>query len=250
MTKPKNKIKTLFRKLTKERLEKIELVIRIIAIGIAAAWAIFTFYYQNATLPSYEPTSMNFQSQFEKLAENDSLYFFKLTISIQNNSKITERFIACIYNIRGCNFMFDSNMSASQQLADLKAGESVVRGFALDTNSNEEISYGKILQNNSVLNPGQQFVIERVIPIKKYKFNLCQLTMNGVLQKMSGEVLASCYVAKDGMYSFKLLVPVSHGFFKNTVGSKTIDYKTSAQYGVYYTSAHNTYLIDSGLLIN
>lgn len=245
-------IRGFLKSFTKERLERIELVIRIFAIAVAAIWAIYTFHYQNSTLPSFEPTSLNFKSTFIKQSEDDSFYFYKLNINVENNSKIQEKCIA-FFNIDGYRWAYLPNNSMFNiwQNVNLKVSD-YLRNFEYADSTNFELAYGKIMDDNTILNPGQQFSVEDIIPIKKHTTGIADLTMNGIVIKKKGNMIPSYFIDSSGYLTYSLKV-VNSSFFKNdTTDFYSItkkDKNFTDKNGVYFTSTLNSYLIDSSLYI-
>jgi hypothetical protein len=241
-------LKSIFQKIDKEKLEKVELIIRIIAIVIAAAWGIYTFHYQNATLPSFEPTSLNFKASFDKISEDDSFYFYKLLINVENNSKIPEKFISTFYNVAGYKWKFIqyNNVFDIWKNITIDGNNSYSRYFGYKDSSLQVISFGKIMRDNTVLNPGQQYFTQTIIALPKKLFLMCGLTMTGAVAKKTVDAVPNYFVDSSGYLSYSLKI-INYGLFKND----SVDYTNlkdkhyDEKNGVYFTSMSNTYLVDS-----
>ena len=267
----------------KKVLEKIQAIVTLIAIIIGAGWSVFLWRYQTIILPSLDPTGVNLKTQFIKVGTDDSSYYFKLIVTIKNNSKVIEQLPSSIYNVVGYNFIktnSDDYFKPNQNRNDLGYGAD--RFYRSDSSSQITLAFGKLLDDKENLNPDEEISVENIVLIPKGKFQLVDVFVDATLSRKNldirssyqtddvGKVNSYYTIIMDNLFTkndtlilgnhngyFNVII---HNFFsKNDTlisGNKKTDSLNFqkltdflSKYGYFYTSQANQFLIDTNYCV-
>src|SRR5690349_4789811 len=100
-----------------KRAEYLKNWVEIIAIMLAAPWALYNFYFDKVFTPANEPPYLNISSNHTIQGEKDSFYLVRSTVLIKNTGKIRTIIHAGCFNLTA--FRVQPNPDADPQYAKL-----------------------------------------------------------------------------------------------------------------------------------
>lgn len=107
---------TIASALEKERLEKVKLVLEIVAIVVAGGWLAFVFVYEKFIAPAREPPAVNVTSTLALEGCKDGLASVRASITLKNVRGTT------VYLLGGSSYAFTDKVEAADSDAEDFAG--------------------------------------------------------------------------------------------------------------------------------
>ena len=161
--------------------------LQIIAIFIAASWAIYTFYFEKILEPSKYPTFLTINSDVTKVSENEEFTQYKVKLTVLNKSKARECLLASWYEMDAFKLNIDTGINNAgyyQMLLKYWGNSSrVPRYSSYDFDNYKVVNTGKILNEGVWLNPDQEFTQEFVTLIPNHTFEEMRLSLNAITAK-------------------------------------------------------------------
>jgi hypothetical protein len=194
-------------------LKKIEPIIRVAAVCIAAIWTFFLFEYQNVILPSKEPLAAETTLQLTKIDSKDSFNRIKVSVNIKNVSKVPEKFVAGYFNAVG---FFDEQYNIPDTSYNLTPINTRPLVYDYDYSAYEYhprdrlcFAFSQILPDNTILQPNENRQMSEIITFPKNKYEYVRVILDIMQSKIEENCLVDWHKADDSQIS--PVVTITHG---------------------------------------
>lgn len=156
-----------------EKIKQIEYFknwVEVIAILLAAPWALYNFYFDKILTPANEPPYLNISSHHAIQGEKDSFYIVRSTILIKNSGKIRSVIHAGCFNLTA--FRVQPNLAGDQQYAKLiekyiDEAPGIPRYYE---DSCSVINAGKLVEDGWRMDPGEEYSRSFLSMVPKNRF--------------------------------------------------------------------------------
>jgi hypothetical protein len=194
-------------------LKKIEPIIRIAAICIAAIWTFFLFEYQNVTLPSREPIAAETTLQLTKIDSKDSFNRVKVSVNIKNVSKVPEKLITGYFNAVGFVVERHNNPDTAFILDPINTQPLI---YDYDYSAYEFhnqvllfFAFSQILPDNTVLQPNENRQMSEVVTFPKDRYEYIRVFLDIMQSKIEEDYKVEWH--KGGVGQISPVITVTHG---------------------------------------
>lgn len=145
--------------------------VEIIAILLAAPWALYNFYFDKISTPAKEPPYLNISSNHSIEGEKDSFYLVRSTVLIKNKSKIRTIVHAGCFNLSAFEinpaFLNDDQYSGIVQKY-VDSASSIPRFYE---DNAFVVNTGKIVEDEWRMDPEEEYSRSIISIVPKSRFD-------------------------------------------------------------------------------
>ena len=144
--------------------------IQIVALFIAAGWAVYTFYYEKVYEPKHSPPFMTMTGEIQKISENNNYAFFKIKITLRNDSKTVQLIPAAWFQV------FGLRIKTADYGADSGYLKTTVGKCRYIYNKHTDlVSWNTIISENSGLESNQTIYQSNMLVVPKNEYQALNL---------------------------------------------------------------------------
>jgi len=188
-----------------KRTDHVRNVLSIIAIFLAAAWGLYTFYYEKIDLPKREPPFVSLTSSQEVFPRSDGSFVVRTIITVKNPSKARCKIIASAFNLFAMKTSF-VKVDDSTFTAAIRENIPEFDRFGRSAESHVLVlQSGVLLETPWWLDPDEQTIRDFISIVPDTSFNSIRFRASLITGKETGGLSVDWQVEDDGSVGYEVI---------------------------------------------